>query len=151
MSMDSMLGKRLGNFNSSCYNDGIRGQCVWYVRSRGKEKTGVDTSIRGDAKTWFDAAKHKGREPKCDSIACFNGGKFGHVIYAESVENGFVYYTEANAKGTNKNGYISADDGTLKKQAVSAFKSRKGYQGCIYLLEYKEKNRVQTRQEPRQI
>ncbi|MBR1423897.1 MAG: CHAP domain-containing protein [Ruminococcus sp.] len=140
MSMDSMLGKRLGNFNSSGYNDGIRGQCVWYVRGRGKEKVGVDTGIRGDAKAWFAQAKHKGREPKGDSIACFNSGKFGHVIYVESIESGFVYYTEANAKGTNKNGYISVDDGTLKKQAISAFKSRKGYQGCIYLLEYKKKS-----------
>ncbi len=137
MGIESNLKKRLGNFNTKYYNDGIRGQCVWYVRGRAKEKVGVDTGIRGNAKLWYDQAKYKGRQPENDSIACFNGGNYGHVIFVESVENGLVYYTESNAKGTNKNGYISPDDGVLKKLPTEDFTKRSGYQGCIYLTEYK--------------
>lgn len=137
MGIENNLGKRLGKFSSECYNDGIRGQCVWYVRGRGKEKVGVDTGIRGDAKLWYNQAKHKGHEPKSNSIACFNGGSFGHVIFVESVENGQVYYTESNARGTNPNGHISNEDGILKKETISGIKRRRGYQGCIYLMEYK--------------
>lgn len=122
------LGKQLGNFNSNFYNDGIRGQCVWYVRGRAKEKLGVDTKIRGDAKTWYTQAKFKGKKLKSNSIACFNGGSFGHVIYVESVENNTVYYTEANVGGI---------DGVLKSDSVTSFTSKNGYQGCIYLEEYK--------------
>lgn len=138
MSMESNLGKRLGNFSSPCYNDGIRGQCVWYVRGRAKEKVGVDTGIRGDAKTWYAKAAHKGTALRSDSIACFGGGSYGHVIYIELVENGNVYYTEANANADNK---LSADDGILKKTTVSQFTARRGYQGCIYLTEYKKKKK----------
>ncbi|WP_124100925.1 CHAP domain-containing protein [Ruminococcus sp. Marseille-P6503] len=138
MGMESYLGKRLGNFNSSFYNDGIRGQCVWYVRGRAKEKAGVDTGIRGDAKTWYSQAKHKGKELRSDSIACFGGGSFGHVIYIELVENGWVYYTEANANADNT---LSSDDGLLKRSTVSQFYARKGYQGCIYLMDYKSRKK----------
>lgn len=122
------LGKRLGNFNSNYYNDGIRGQCVWYVRGRAKEKLGVDTKIRGDAKTWYAQAKFKGKNVESDSIACFSGGSYGHVIYVESVESGTVYYTEANVGGT---------DGVLKSSSALTFMARSGYQGCIYLSKYK--------------
>ena len=134
MGMESYLGKPLGNFNSAYYNDGIRGQCVWYVRGRAKEKVGVDTGIRGDANTWYAQAKHKGYDLKSNSIACFGGGSFGHVIYIELVKNGQVYYTEANANADNA---LSLDDGLLKKSTISQFYARKGYQGCIYLCYYK--------------
>lgn len=123
------LGKRLGNFNSSYYNDGIRGQCVWYVRGRAKEKVGVDTGIHGDAKTWYTQGKHKGKTPKSNSIACLTSGPYGHVIYVESVEGKTIYYTEANVGGI---------DGVLKSSSVAAFMGKSGYQGCIYLEEYKK-------------
>lgn len=138
MSIESYINKRIGNFNSPYYNDGIRGQCVWYVRGRAKEKVGVDTGIRGDAKTWYTQATHKGKSLRSDSIACFGGGNFGHVIYIELVENGNVYYTEANANADNR---LSSDDGILKKSTVSQFMTRKGYQGCIYLMDYKSKKK----------
>ena len=123
------LGKRLGNFNSSYYNDGIRGQCVWYVRGRAKEKIGVDTKIRGDANTWYSQALYKGKSPQDDSIACFSNGPYGHVIYVESVQGKTVYYTEANVGGI---------DGVLKSTTVTSFTGRSGYQGCIYLNKYKK-------------
>lgn len=41
MGMESYLGKRLGNFNSAYYNDGIRGQCVWYVRAEPKKRSAL--------------------------------------------------------------------------------------------------------------
>lgn len=137
MDIKKRIGQRLANFSSQCYNDGIRGQCVWYVRGRAKEAMGVDTGIRGNAKEWYSQAQHKGYEPKSNSIACFNGGSYGHVVYVELVENGLVYYTEANAAGTNKNGSVYPADGVLKTQSLSGFKSRRGYQGCIYITDYK--------------
>ncbi len=100
---------------------------MWYVRSRAKEKVRVNTGITGDGKTWYNQAKHKGTALRGDSIACFNNGQWGHVIYIEYVNDNTVYYTEANVGGT---------DGVLKKSTVSAFTKRNGYQGCVYLLDY---------------
>lgn len=135
MNYEKLLGTVQGKLDSADYNEGYKGQCVWYVRGRAKEKLKVNTGIIGDAKTWYNQAKKKnlkvGKMPKSDSIACFNGGNFGHVIYVEYVDKVNVYYTEANVGGT---------DGIMKKQAILGFVQRKGYQGCIYLREIKSKN-----------
>lgn len=137
MNYSKNLGKRISDFsNIKIYSskNGIIGQCVWYVRCRALEKLGKNTGIIGNANTWFSSALSKklstGSLPKSDSIACFNSGSYGHVIYVEYVSGNTVYYTEANSNSDNK---LSFDDGILKKTSVSAFISRKGYQGCIYL------------------
>lgn len=137
MNMEANLGNRLGDLKSRYYDDGIKGQCVWYVRGRAKEKLGVDTGIRGNANQWYGQAKHRGEAVKSDSIACFGGVTYGHVIYVEHVENDIVYYTEANGDGKNTDNFTDKD-GRLKKLPLSDFKKKiTNYQGCIYLLEYK--------------
>lgn len=134
---ESKLGTRLANFNNtSIYNsaNGIVGQCVWYVFCRSIEKCGKNTGIYGNANTWWYSARAKGMKtssvPVTNSIACFNGGSYGHVIFVESVSGNTVYYTEANNPCNN---VVDSGDGVLKKESISYFTSRSGYQGCIVL------------------
>lgn len=131
------VGKRLANFsNSKIYNNtnGIVGQCVWYVYCRTIEKSGKSIGIHGNANEWWSSAKSMGlrtsASPISNSIACFNCGTYGHVIFVENVTGNTVYYTECN---TPANNILDANDGILKKTTVSSFKSMSGYQGCIVL------------------
>lgn len=137
MDYSKCLGKRLADFaNEKIYGsaNGIVAQCVWYVRCRAIEKCGKNPGIYGNANIWYKSASEKkmpvGKAPKTNSIACFNNGKYGHVIFVEYADDKYVYYTEANANSDN---CMSFDDGVLKRQTVKSFISRKGYQGCIYL------------------
>lgn len=141
---EAKLGTRLADFgNEKVYNsaNGIIGQCVWYARCRAIEKCGYSTGIVGNANVWYSSAKAKGlklsTEPVSNSIACFNSGTYGHVIFVECVDSGKVYYTEANSNSDNK---LSSDDGILKTQSVGTFKSRSGYQGCIVVGDTTEKS-----------
>lgn len=132
------VGKVIANTGSYKTNldgaTGIKGQCVWYVRNRGYEKLGNKglTGITGNANTWWNSAVKKGKSrgaaPRTNSIACFSGGTYGHVVYVEYYDapSQTVYFTEGNHGGTN---------GTLKKLSLSQFKNRSpyGYKGCIYL------------------
>lgn len=113
---------------------GIKGQCVWYVRNRGYEKLGNRglTGIGGNANTWYSTARSRnlstGSTPRSNSIACWNGGQYGHVAFVEYYDSASqtVYFTEGNWSNTT--------NGVLKKLSLSQFKSRMGgYQGCIYL------------------
>ena len=132
------VGNVIANLSSYKTNidgfTGIKGQCVWYVRNRAYEKIGVLTGIGGNANKWFSTAQSKGlrtgSEPNTNSIACWNGGSYGHVAFVEyyDVGSGLVYFTEANWKGR------SSGDGVLQVLSINDFKNRKGgYQGCIYL------------------
>lgn len=132
------VGRIIANLSSYSTSldgfNGIKGQCVWYVRNRAYEKIGVLTGIGGNANEWFNVARNKGfgtgSEPRTNSIACWNGGKYGHVVFIEYYDNatGTVYFTEANWQGK------SSGDGVLQAMSVSDFPGRKsGYQGCIYL------------------
>jgi surface antigen len=132
------VGKVIANTSSYVTKlDGytaIKGQCVWYVRNRGYEKLGSAglTGIGGNANTWYSTAKSKGLSrgttPKTNSIACWNGGSYGHVAFVEYYDstNQVVYFTEGN--------WPNSTNGILKKMNLSSFKSHmSGYQGCIYL------------------
>lgn len=148
MDYSKYVGKCLANMNNKkVYSsvNGIVGQCVWYVRCRALEKCNKNTGIYGNANTWYNTAKAKklsvGKSPRTNSIACFNSGAYGHVIYVEYVDNNYVYYTEANANGDNA---VSTDDGVLKRQTKSKFTLRKGYQGCIYLTAVNEYKTMQV-------
>ncbi len=132
------VGNVIANLSSYRTNidgfNGIKGQCVWYVRNRAYEKIGVLTGIGGNANKWFGRAQSKGlrtgSEPQSNSIVCWNGGSYGHVAFVEYYDSssGTVYFTEANWKGR------SSGDGVLQALSINEFKNRKsGYQGCIYL------------------
>ena len=145
MDYSKYVGKRVADMsNKKIYSsvNGIVGQCVWYVRCRAMEKCSKNTGIYGNANTWYNSATSRkmstSKTPQSNSIACFNNGKYGHVIFIEYVDKNYVYYTEANANGDNS---LSSDDGVLKKQTTKAFTSRKGYRGCICL---EEKSKYKT-------
>ncbi|MDR1376345.1 MAG: CHAP domain-containing protein [Synergistaceae bacterium] len=136
--VDSPLGQRIADVDS--YSDGIKGECVWYVRGRAQEKLNVDTGIRGNGGTWWDQAVGKGlstgQEIKGDSIACFSGPtSYGHVAYIERVDGDTVYYTEANMEPPYSDGVISPQDGVLKSVSTNEFKAmcKGSLQGMIYL------------------
>ncbi|MDR2355893.1 MAG: CHAP domain-containing protein [Clostridiales Family XIII bacterium] len=133
--MDKNVGQRVANVTAYTANGGKKGQCVWYVRNRAEEKNLNTYGISGDANTWWRTAETSGlptgQDIRADSIACFVGGAFGHVVYVEDVIGDTVYYTEANLDGDGK---ISADDGMLKKTSVDTFKGiSSGWKGLIYL------------------
>ena len=130
------LGKRLANFNSRYYkppiNTASRGQCVWYTQGRAYEKKGVYIGARGNAKDVYESCKKDGFQvswyPKPNSIACFNGGTYGHVRYVEYVIGDVVYFTEANWNADN---VLSADDGILKKMSLSNWMAQPFLQGHV--------------------
>ena len=133
---EKSLGKRLANFNSKYYkppiNTASRGQCVWYTQGRAYEKKGVYIGVRGNAKDVCYSCKKSGfqvsKYPKPNSIACFNGGTYGHVKFVEHVIADTVYYTEANSNADNA---ISADDGILKKMSLENWMKQSNLQGHV--------------------
>ena len=133
---EKSLGKRLADFSSKYYkppiNNASRGQCVWYTQGRAYEKKGVYIGARGNAKDVYQSCKNDGfqvsKYPKPNSIACFNGGTYGHVRYVEHVIADTVYFTEANLNADN---VISADDGVLKKKSLDNWMKQYDLQGHV--------------------
>lgn len=112
-------GTRIAN-TASYQNSAAKGQCVWYVRGRAKEKLGVNTSSMGNAnQMWYNAGNAAVSATKGnirpDMIVSYKygtsaaGQKYGHVIYIEDVVGDTVYYTEGGS-GYYKNG----TDGVVK-------------------------------------
>ena len=133
---EKSLGRRLANFNSEYYkppiNTASRGQCVWYTQGRAYEKKGVKIGARGNAKDVYQSCKNSGfqvsKYPKPNSIACFNGGTYGHVKYVEYVIGNTVYFTEANGNADNA---VSYDDGVLKKMSLENWMKQSNLQGHV--------------------
>ena len=133
---EKSLGKRLANFNSKYYkppiNTASRGQCVWYTQGRAYEKKDVKIGARGNAKDVYQSCKNDSfqvsKYPKPNSIACFNGGTYGHVKYVEHVLADSVYYTEANWNADNA---VSYDDGVLKKMSLDNWLKQSNLQGHV--------------------
>ena len=133
---EKSLGRRLANFNSEYYkppiNTASRGQCVWYTQGRAYEKKGVKIGARGNAKDVYQSCKNSGfqvsKYPKPNSIACFNGGTYGHVRYVEYVIGNTVYFTEANWNADNA---VSYDDGVLKKMSLENWMKQSNLQGHV--------------------
>ena len=74
-----------------------------------------------NAKDWWTTVTNctKSSTPASNSIAVFSGNSnntFGHMVYVEKVENGNVYFTEANWSGST--------NGVLKSATISQFESR---------------------------
>lgn len=113
-------GTRIAN-TASYNNDAAKGQCVWYVRGRAKEKLGVDTGAIGNANQMYYNAKGSAKVTasaeniKPNMIVSYNKGtspagqSYGHVIYIEDVVGDTVYYTEGGS-GYYQNG----TDGVVK-------------------------------------
>ncbi len=130
------------------YQSGFGGQCTSYAWGRAYEKFGVNLSPRGHAGTWLSRTVkdnntgnllQTGSVVQSNSIAVWSKGEHGHVAYVEYVNNGKVYFTEANV-GTysEKNGnYGGGYDGYRKSKTISEFENRGGtigkINGYIYL------------------
>lgn len=133
---EKSLGKRLADFNSKYYkppiNTASRGQCVWYTQGRAFEKKGVYIGARGNGKDVYDSCKNDGfqvsKYPKPNSIACFDGGTYGHVKFVEYVIGDIVYFTEANWDADN---VLSADDGVVKEMSISDWMNQSDLQGHV--------------------
>ena len=96
------------------------------------EKCGVNLQFSGSANgcDWYNhvivaPGVTKVSSPVGNAIGCFNGPTaYGHVVFIEYIADGYVYYTESNAGGT---------DGIVKRRAINDFTSRNSYEGCIKL------------------
>ncbi len=114
------IGTRISN-TAAFNNDAAKGQCVWYVRGRMKEKLGKDTGAIGNANEMYYNAPARAKVTasaanlRPDMVVSYNtgsgslGAKYGHVIYIEDVVGDTVYYTEGGS-GYYKNG----TDGVVK-------------------------------------
>lgn len=139
---EKSLGKRLADFNSKYYkppiNTASKGQCVWYTQGRAYEKKCVFIGARGNAKDVYKSCKNSGfqtsKYPKPNSIACLNGGTYGHVRFVEYVIFNTVYFTEANLNADNK---LSADDGILKKMSLTEWMNQSFLQGHVVIKKEK--------------
>ena len=120
LSANYIPGIRVAN-SASYNNDAVKGQCVWYVRGRAKEKLGVDTGAIGNANEMYYNAKESAKVSasaqniKPNMIVSYSKGTgttgqtYGHVIFIEDVVGDTVYYTEGGS-GYYKNG----TDGVVK-------------------------------------
>lgn len=113
-------GTKVSDTNSY-NNSAAKGQCVWYVRGRMKEKLGKDTGAVGNANQMWHNVGDRAKLPasadsiKPNTIASYQtgtssaGAKYGHVIYIEDVIGDTVYYTEGGSSYHNK-----GTDGVVK-------------------------------------
>lgn len=113
-------GKRIAD-TATYNNGGAKGQCVWYVRGRAKEKLGINMTHRGNGNQQYTNAPSSAKVSasaaniRPNMIVSYKygtssaGQKYGHVIYIEDVVGDTVYYTEGGS-GYYKNG----TDGVVK-------------------------------------
>lgn len=129
------------NYNSDCYGRRFdEGQCTWHAFGRAIEVTGKTITFSASyglhAKTWWNYVTNctKGSTPRANSIAVWDdGGAYGHVAYVEKVfDDGTVYYTEANWKGTLN--VLDAEDGKVRQKSTSAMATRTTSNGTVYRL-----------------
>lgn len=121
------------------------GECVWYVKGRYKEVKGVKCPYNGNANAFYGQAASNNKsssDAKAGSIACWNGGGYGHVAFVESVDSTGtkITYSQANwdSGATLSNGQPQiAPAGTDGKLVVEINKTKfedmhSGFQGYIH-------------------
>ena len=152
---EKTLGRRLANFNSRYYkppiNTASRGQCVWYTQGRAFEKKGVKIGARGNAKDVYQSCKNDGfqvsKYPKSNSIACFNGGTYGHVKFVEYVIADTVYgiLKKMSFKDWIKQPYLQGHV-VVKKEKLITFEiiTKNGSLGLYRSGNTNKKNKVRT-------
>lgn len=105
--------------------------CFYFFHGQKKD---MAKRPKADANGIYEACKKTGsgfwvsKEIKENSIACFNIGTNGHVIYVHfKMPNGYWLCSESNYSGTIANGkYVRYILTTNPKVAY------KNYQGCVY-------------------
>ena len=135
MPLADQLGTVLANFSHSGYNNAYsNGQCTWYCWGRAKEKCGRSLTFSGgsNGNQWYNnvsggytSKRTRAQGPIKNSIcSCGANVTYGHVLFIEGVQDGYVYFTEANWSGT---------DGALKRLALSSFADTRNVIGYIVL------------------
>lgn len=124
-SLESLLGLQLGEIqNEKIYHRFSKGQCTWYAWGRFREVH--HKKIRFKAKTGLDAKLWPTLIVNCkvdnnlteQCIAVSLEGRYGHLVFVEHIQNGFVYYTEANG---DANGiYNYGVDCVLRREEIAS-------------------------------
>ena len=126
------LDRGQGNVLPNCV--GYAWGCFYFFHGQRKDTASWNKRPRNDANGIYEACKKNGsdfwvsKELKEDSIACFNVGANGHVVYVHyKMPNGQWLCSESNYSGTVANGrYIRYLLTTNPKVLY------KNYQGCVY-------------------
>lgn len=141
-----MSSKKI-NINSSSYNNGIgKYWCTWYAKGRFDEVHGVMLETSGDASEWFyndfsDQLADTDPDLRNNSIACFDDGGQGHVIFIEKVySDGSFTFSESNCKNhTSDRSHGRPYPPTGKKheaKSITAYSNScvggAEFLGCIY-------------------
>ena len=99
-------------------------QCTWYCWGRAYQKLGISLPHWGDAKDWAAGAKRDGyivdEVPMANSIMVEASYSPGHVMYVEKVENGIIYITEGNYKGSEMYNEDEIDISTMTRKSWSS-------------------------------
>ena len=105
---------------------------AWGMFNLDRGRRNAFRRVRGDAKDIFAKCRADGsgflvgQKPKASSIACYDNGGKGHVVYILWVwSNGQAVGIESNLSGTLSNKRL------LRVKLGDPKKWYKGYQGCI--------------------
>ncbi len=132
------------DLNNSCYtssnpyyNSGYGGQCTAFAWGRVCEKNDIRLIFKNksypSAKYWHSYGPadslnlETGTSVQSNSIAVWGGdsaNEHGHVAYVERVENGTVYFNEANVDTYNGTNWGGGYDGYEKSLSINSFENR---------------------------
>ena len=143
------INSKYYTFDNPYYNSGYGGQCTAFAWGRAYEKTGIKLKFKGSkiypsAKYWYrpgpidELNLSLGNEPRGDSVAIWDGNP-GHVAYIEKVEDGYVYFNEANFDSYEDTKYGGGYDGFEQPLKINVFENRRGgtinnFLGYLYLV-----------------
>ncbi len=99
----------------------------WYELLKSRPKL-----ARTDARTWYTYwdGYSRGQVPAVGAVACWGGGKYGHVAVVESIGDGYIMISQSNYGGARFE-YAKA-----YKMPNGKYKSPRGdtyFQGFIYI------------------
>ena len=137
MPLEDRLDQILADLNNAGYkslNKYSHGQCTWYCWGRAYEKCGRSLTFSGSSNgnQWYNnvsggysSKRTAAQGPIKNSVcSCNSSDPNGHVLFIEGVQNGYVYFTEAN---------WDEPDGKLKRLPLSSFASTRNVIGYIVL------------------
>lgn len=133
--LSDQLGSVLANFGNPGYSNAFtNGQCTWYCWGRAYEKCGRSLTFSGgsNGNQWYanvsggySSKRSRAAGPVKNSVcSCGANQEYGHVLFIEGVQGGYVYFTEANWGDT---------DGELKRLPLSTFADTRNVIGYIVL------------------
>lgn len=140
------------DFTNSCYTStlnpytqsGYGGQCTAFAWGRACEKDNIqlefNTQSYPSAKYWYQYQPISalnltlGATPRPHAIAVWGGDAInphGHVAYVENVQDGRIYFNEANINTYTDTNYGGGYDGYEKNLPIANFTNRGGAIGTL--------------------